>query len=404
MGKRANGEGTISKRVKDGKVVGWRTAITVGYDEKGQQIRRWISGKTQSEVAEALRKLKNDLADGRLIGRGDLTVGAYLDQWLEHVENKGLKPNTARSYRDAVRLYLKPHLGKLPLENLRPTDVEGLISKLRRSGKSPALMGYALRVLKMALKQAVIWQLVPNNVAWGIKAPKKEDRDLHCWTEQQAARFLRLAKDHRLYAAFYLALATGMRRGEILGLRWRDIDWERQRLTIRNHLVENRLPGTEGKLHRGQPTVSAIQVTLQTPKTRKSRRVVILSPGTVARLREHQQRQQQEREVLGPDWQDQDFVSANEFGEPTAPRTLYGWYQELVAEAGLPYLRFHDLRHTAASLMIQRGLSPKVVSDRLGHTDIAFTMRVYAHLYDEQREEAAFDLEEDATGPGDEET
>ncbi len=401
MGKRANGEGTISKRVKDGKVVGWRTAITVGYDDQGHQIRRWISGKTQSEVADALRKLKNELADGRLVGKGDLTVGMYLDQWLEHIENKDLKPNTARSYRDAVRLYLKPNLGKMPLEKLRPTDVEGLLTRLRRSGKSPALTGYALRVLKMALKQAVTWQLVPNNVAWGIRAPKKDDRELHCWTQEEAAKFLQVAKSHRLYAAYYLALATGMRRGEILGLRWDDIDWERKRLTIRNNLVENRLPGIQGKLHRGQATVSATQVTLQTPKTKKSRRTVILSSGTVTRLREHQQRQQQEQNMLGPDWLDENFVFANEFGGPTAPRTLYGWYRELIREAGLPEIRFHDLRHTAASLMIHRGIPPKVVSDRLGHTDVAFTMRVYAHLYDEQREEAAFDLDEGDSEEGD---
>lgn len=411
MARRANGEGTISKRLRDGKVIGWRTAITVGTDAQGRQVRRWISGKTQSEVQDALRRLQSELHQGLLSLEGELTVGELLDQWLGYKEREDVKPNTLRSYRDTARLYLKPHLGKTKLEKLRPLDVEHLLGRLRQDGKSAAQMAYTLRVLKMALKQAVLWQLVARNVADAVRPPRRHSPELQVWTAAQAAAFLQVSATHRLHAAFFLALMTGMRRGEILGLKWADIDWERRRLRVRHNLVEIRGEPVDGKMHAGQRTVSSVRAVLQTPKTSASRRNVALSPGTLQKLREHQQRQGLEMAALGPDWDAQDFVFANVFGGPTEPRALYGWYRQIVTEAGLPAIRFHDLRHTAASLMIQNGMSAKTVSDRLGHADVAFTLRVYTHLYDDQREEAAFDLAElfplsaggpnEAAGPGD---
>lgn len=392
MGKRANGEGTISKRMRNGKVVGWRAGVTVGYDQQGRQIRRWVCGKTQAEVQDGLRQFQTDLHQGTLADSGSLTVSAYLDRWLEHKEGEGVKPNTLRSYRDSARLYLKPYLGNTRLEKLRPLDVQHLLTRLRKAGKSPALIAYALRVLKMALRQAVLWQVVPRNVADAVRPPQRPQPEMQVWTEDQVTAFLRASEGHRLHAAFYLALMTGMRRGEILGLRWADIDWKGQQLRVRNNLVEVRVEPETDKKHAGKKTVSAVKTVSDTPKTRASRRRVKLSPGTVAKLQDHWERQQQERAVLGPDWEGQDFVFADEVGEPTKPRTLYGWYRQLVAQAALPPIRFHDLRHTAASLMISRGLDAKTVSERLGHTSVAFTLTTYTHLYEEQRSEAAFDL------------
>ena len=359
---------------------------------RARQVRRWISGKTQGEVQDALRRLQSELHQGLLSPGGELTVGELLDQWLTYKEREDVKPNTLRSYRDTARLYLKPHLGKTKLEKLRPLDVEHLLGWLRQDGKSAAQMAYTLRVLKMALKQAVLWQLVARNAADAVRPPRRQSAELQVWTSAQAASFLQVSEAHRLHAAFFLALMTGMRRGEILGLKWEDIDWERRRLRVRHNLVEVRSEAVAGKMHAGRQTVSSVRAVLQTPKTSASRRNVALSPGTLQKLREHQQRQDREKALLGPDWDDQGFVFANVFGGSTEPRALYGWYRQIVAEAGLPAIRFHDLRHTAASLMIQNGISAKTVSDRLGHADVAFTLRVYAHLYDDQREEAAFDL------------
>ncbi len=393
MPKRANGEGTLSRR-KDraGKTIGWRGAITVGHHEDGSQDRRWISGKTQAEVQDKLRALQADMHSGMVADTEGLTVADFMVRWTEHKERDGVKPNTVQSYRDTVRLYITPHIGRVKLAKLKPLDIERLLSKMQKDGKSAANRRYSLRVLSMALRQGVRWQMLPRNVADVISPPKAERSEMKIWTLEQVVTFLDASQVHRLHAAFDLALMTGMRRGEVLGLQWADIDFERSRLTIRHNLVEVHSDGVAGKQQAGKPTVSSIQVKLQTPKTAASRRTVALSPGTLSKLREHQAQQEWECSAAAEAWQDQGFVFASELGGPTNPNYFYDQFKKLAREAKLPNIRFHDLRHTAASLMIRRGLNPKVVSDRLGHTDPAFTLRVYTHLYDDQREEAAFDL------------
>lgn len=395
MAKRANGEGTISKRVKNGKTVGWRGAVSLGYDAEGKPLRRTVSGKTQEEVREKMAAVLAAQHTGMLADAGGITVAAYFERWLEAKERDEVKPNTLRSYEDTARLYLLPRLGRKKLEKLTPLDVEGVLTALRKDGKSPQIMSYSLRVLKMALRQAVRWQMVPRNVAEAIKAPKITRPELHVWTPEEVAAFLDASQTHRLHAAFYLALMTGMRRGELLGLQWDDIDWERSRLKVRHNLVEVRSKAEEGKVHAGKPTVSSIDLVLQTPKTAGSSRTIVLSPGTLSKLREHRERQQAERVKAAEAWQkptNGGYVFATEIGTATDPRNFYRWFNNIREEAGVPQIRFHDLRHTAASLMIRRGIPPKTVSERLGHADVGFTLRTYTHLYDEQREEAAFDI------------
>jgi len=364
----------------------------VGHHEDGSQDRRWVSGKTQAEVQDKLRALQADMYTGMVADTEGLTVADFMARWTEHKERDGVKPNTVQSYRDTVKRYILPHIGKVKLEKLRPLDVEHLLSKLSKAGKSAAMSAYTLRVLKMALRQAVRWQMLPRNVAEAVRPPKVERPEMHVWTAEQVAAFLDVTQTHRMHAAFYLALMTGMRRGEVLGLKWADVDFARSRLTVKHNLVEVHGEGTPGKQHAGKDTVSSICTMLSTPKTKASRRTVALSPGTLAKLRDHLAQQERERLAAAEAWQDQGFVFASELGGPTNPDALSNWYQALVKRAGVPRIRFHDMRHTAASLMIQRGIPPKTVSERLGHADVAFTLRTYIHLYDDQREEAAFDL------------
>lgn len=393
MAKRANGEGTLSRR-KDasGKTIGWRAAVTVGINEDGSQDRRWVSGKTQGEVQEKLRALQAEMHAGTVSDTEGLTVTAFMARWADHKEREGLKPNTVQSYRDTTRLYITPYIGRVKLDKLRPLDVEHMLSKMQKDGKSAANRRYALRILSMALRQAVRWQMLPRNVAEVISPPKAARPEMQTWTPEQVATFLDASQVHRLHAAFYLSLMTGMRRGEVLGLKWEDIDFTRSRLTVRNNLVEVHRDGLPGKQQAGKATVSSVRVELQTPKTAASRRTIALSAGTMTKLREHQTRQERERGAAAEAWEGQGYVFASELGGPTNPNLFYDQFKKLARGAKLPDIRLHDLRHTAASLMIRRGISPKVVSDRLGHTDPAFTLRVYTHLYDEQRTEAAFDL------------
>ena len=393
MAKRANGEGTLSRRKdKAGKTIGWRAAVTVGINEDGTQDRRWVSGKTQAEVQEKLRAFQADMHAGTMADTEGLTVTAFMVRWADHKEREGLKPNTVQSYRDTARLYITPYIGRVKLEKLRPLDVEHMLSKMQKDGKSAVNRRYALRILSMALRQAVRWQMLPRNVADVISPPKAERPEMKTWTPEQVATFLDATQLHRLYAALYLSLMTGMRRGEVLGLKWEDVDFERSRLMVRNNLVEVHRDGVPGKKQAGKATVSSIRIELQTPKTAASRRTVALSAGTLSKLKEHQARQNGERKAAAEAWEENGYVFASELGGPTNPNYFYDQFKKLSKEAKLPNIRLHDLRHTAASLMIRRGISPKVVSDRLGHTDPAFTLRIYTHLYDEQREEAAFDL------------
>jgi integrase len=393
MAKRANGEGTLSRRKDEsGKTIGWRGAVTVGYADDGTLNRRWVSGKTQAETNEKIRALQVDIHTGMLADTDNLTVKAFMERWTEHKDRDGVKPNTVQSYRDTTKRYITPHIGKVLLEKLRPLDVEHMLTMMRKENKSASMCAYTLRVLKMALRQGVRWQMLPRNAAEAIRPPKVERKELQVWNPGQVATFLDATQAHRMHATFYLALMTGMRRGELLGLKWEDIDFERSRLTVRNNLVEIQGEGVPGKKRKGIATVSSRKASLSTPKTKNSRRTIALSAGTLSKLKEHQTRQSVEQTAAAEAWQGEGFVFANELGGPTNPDALSSWYQKLVKESGVVRIRFHDMRHTAASLMILRGVPPKTVSERLGHADVAFTLRTYTHLYDEQREEAAFDL------------
>ncbi|GGK90954.1 tyrosine-type recombinase/integrase [Deinococcus radiotolerans] len=405
MGKRANGEGTISARRKDGKVVGWKGSVVIGYDGDRME-RRWVSGKTKADVQQKMAQLRTELHTGMLADSEGATVAQFIDRWLDAKERDGVKPNTLRSYRDTDRLYIRPHIGRMKLDKLRPLDVERVLNALRKEGKSAQVLAYTLRVLKMALRQAVRWQMLPRNVADAITPPKATRQEMQVWTPEQVAKFLDAAQGHRMHAAFYLGLMTGMRRGELLGLQWDDVDWERSRLTVRHNLVEIRteaqgrvIPAHKsrktGEQVQERRTISRVTAQLDTPKTAGSRRTIILSAGTLAVLQAHRERQQAEQERAQDAWAGSErggFVFASEIGTHIDPRNLNRYHRELIAASGVPTIRFHDMRHTAASLMIRRGIPPKTVSERLGHADVGFTLRTYTHLYDEQREEAAFDL------------
>ncbi|WP_158263796.1 tyrosine-type recombinase/integrase [Deinococcus arcticus] len=393
MAKRANGEGTISRRKdSNGKTKGWRVGVTIGKKEDGSQKRRWISGKTQGEMQEKLRALQSDLHQGTLADTDRMTVADFLNQWVAHKEREGIKPNTVQSYRDTVNRYITPKIGRVKLEKLRPLDIEHMLTSLRGDDKSASLLAYTLRVLKMALQQAVRWQMLPRNVADSVRAPKIERKEMEVWDRVQVAHFLKVTEPHPLHAAFYLALMTGMRRGELVGLKWEDVDLDRARLTVKNNLVEVIGAPVEGKTRLKKATMSSVRLEVSTPKSKASRRTIVLSKGTVQKLREQQARQEAWRQHAGEAWTERGFVFTTVTGDLVWPSALAKAYTSLVKEAGVPPIRFHDMRHTAASLMISVGIPPKTVSERLGHSDVAFTLRTYTHLYDAQREEAAFDI------------
>jgi integrase len=375
--KRANGEGSIRKK-SNGR---WEAVLTTGHDQHGKQQRLYFSGKSHGEVSDKIGKAKADRNDGVLIAEANITVAAFMQRWLE--QKREIRYNTRRSYSGVNRLYITPRIGRVTLSKLTPLKVEDLISSLLRDGFSPRVAAGTLRVLKMALKQATDWDLVPRNVAARVRPPKVERKEMRVWTPEQAKKFLKAAQAHRMYALYHCALATGLRKGELLGLHWADVDLEQRSLRVCQGLV---LVENKRELHQ--------------PKTQASRRVIPLSEETVRVLEAHRERLKLERAAVGARWHESGIVFPSEVGTLMNPSNLSGMFKALLRKADVPDIRFHDLRHTSASFMFLKNVSAKAVSHRLGHTNTAFTQNTYIHLFDEQKQAAAINLtdvlEEDA--------
>ncbi|WP_019588210.1 tyrosine-type recombinase/integrase [Deinococcus apachensis] len=383
MAKRANGEGTLSRRKdKNGKTVGWRAAVTVGTKADGKPDRVWVSGKTQEEVREGMQRVVSEHNSGMLARTQGITAAAYLDQWIDHVRGR-LRPKSEADYRRVVEKRLKPNLGKLALDKLRPLDVERLVRTVRDE-VSASEAKRTLTILSMALGQAVKWQMLPRNVAKAVDAPKVEKKEMMVWEPREVVRFLAHAQTHRLYAFFHLALETGMRCGELQALRWADVTESKAHdpsagETVRRGVVNVRQTVTE---------LGGV-MTFGPPKSRASKRRIHITAGTLDLLDAHKRRQAAERAALGEGWQDTDLVFTTELGAAVDNGRLHRVFKPLAEGAEVQRIRIHDLRHTAITAMIRRGYGPKLVADIAGHADPAFTLREYAHVWEEERREFA---------------
>lgn len=369
--RRAHGEGSLYQRKSDGRWVG---TLTVGYDDEGKQRRLVVYGATQRKAREKLDKLREQYNSGTL-SETRQSVAQYLHHWLE-AKSRTVRPRTLELYADLIRLHIRPRIGHVRLDRLKPLQVQQMVNAIHDDvGASTA--NKARRVLHGALKQAVKWQMIPRNVVEAVEPLPEPRREMVIWSPEEARRFLDTAKTHRLYAAFYLAMATGLRRGEILGLRWDDL--------VGNALHIRRTLTTRG----GKPVWS-------TPKTAKGERLVIVPADALAVLEEHRRRQAEERYLirgLGEPWADDTLVFANTRGDVTTPTAFQHHWKRLQEKANVPEARLHDLRHLHVSLLVQQGFDPRTIADRVGHADASFTLRRYAHMFEQQRKAAAVDLE-----------
>lgn len=365
--KRANGEGTIYRRA-DGRYEGAAVVPVRG----GGRRRVGVYAATRQEAREKLDQVLDDARQGTPRAVRKQTVGDYLDYWLAHVVRPELRPTTYSGYETMARQHIKPVLGGRYLVDLSPADVRRLLAVLREKKTtghgggprtlSPRMVQFAHAVLRNALSNAVREELVGRNVAKMVKT-RNPDYAVGGGLDPVAARALlaRIADD-RLYALYLCAVVLGMRRGELLGLTWEAVDLEAGRLWVRQTLV-----WVHGRRH------------IQPPKTRASRRVIPLPDVVVTGLREHRKHQEDERADAGRRWTDTGFVFTNGQGEPLSPYSLTKQWHDVRARAGLPTLRFHDLRHTTVSLLLALGVPPHVVREIAGHSDVKVTMTVYAH-------------------------
>ncbi len=364
--RRAHGEGTIFQ-TPNGR---WRADVSLGYDEEGKRMRRTIYGRTQKEVRGKLDALKQQQATGTLSDT-ELTVKDFLTRWLDE-KARQVKPRTAELYKEQVTRYLVPALGSTRLAKLTPVQVQSTVGGLGDTVGAPTA-NKVRKLLYGALKQAVRWQLVPHNVCEAVDPLKEQPREMTLWTPTEAVQFLAATRPHRLYAALYLLMATGLRRGEALRLTWADLTGDRLHVR-RSYTVIG-----------GKPAWS-------TPKTEKGVRFVVLPQDALTVLEQHRKQQEAERAFLGSAWFDGGFILTHEDGRPVPPGTFHKLWLRLQEDAKVPSVRLHDLRHLHVSLLVKQGFDPRAIADRVGHTDPAFTMRRYAHMFDEQRQAAAVNL------------
>ncbi len=361
--RRANGEGSVCQR-KDGR---WVATISVGRDENGRLRRRAVYGRTQGEALEKLRRLQAGPLGGTPVADSRTRLAEYLERWLEESARPSIARSTYRGYRGYVANHIAPVLGQVRLARLTPQHVQSLRAELERRGASPHAQLSAHVVLRRALSIAVRFGIIPRNPCDGVPRPRVVRRERTWLDAGQARRLLRAAKGDRLEALAVLAVTTGLRQGELLGLQWGDVDLEAGTLAVRRQLLEH----ADGKLEPGG---------LKTPK---SRRLVDLPETAVRALEAHF------KAGLQPPPADA-FVFTDSKGGPVRKSNLLRrWFHPLLERAGLPRIRFHDLRHTHASLLLAQGVNPKVVQERLGHSQISMTLDTYSHVVPSLQRDAA---------------
>ena len=367
MARRGHGEGSIHRR-KDGR---WAAVVDLGY-ESGKRRRKYFYGKTRGEVQKKLVKANRDLQLGLPAPSDRLTVAGFLDSWLENSVRNILKPRTVESYEMVVRLHLRPALGRVALTKLTPERVQKYLNQKLETGLSPRTVTYHRAVLRSALGKAEKWGQIARNVAKLADPPRVPKTEVKPLSQEEVQQLLQTARGDWLEALYVCAVALGMRQGELLGLRWEDVDLEGRTLTVAKAL--QRLDGRFQLVER---------------KSTHPRRRISLPQLVVRALGRHRARQSQGRLLAGPEWDDWGLVFVTRRGTPIDASNLVRRWHKPLERAGLRRCPFHDLRHTAASLLLSQHVDPRVVMEILGHSQISLTMNTYAHVMPALQREAA---------------
>jgi integrase len=371
---KGNGAGTVyPHKNKEGKVIGYRGSY-FGPDGK----RRYVSAKTKGEAERALRRVMTDAERGLVFESGTITVEEYLNRWLTDSVQGTVRATTFERYEQITRKHIVPEIGRVKLKALTPAHVRGLYREKLEGGLSPRTVQYVHVTLHKALKQAVRDGLIPRNATEAVKPPQVRREEIRPLTPEQVKVLFEAARGDRLEALYVLAVTTGLRQGELLGLKWDDVDMQAETLQVRRTLTRAK----------GGPVLSA-------PKTKGSRRTVKLSQTALEALRRHLARQLEEIDRVGSLWRENGLIFASEIGEPLSRQYVTAHrFKPLLKRAGLPEIRFHDLRHTCATLLLSKNVNPKIVSEMLGHATIAITLDTYSHVLPTMQESAAKAMED----------
>ena len=368
--KRANGEGNIRKR-KDGR---WEGRYTAGHDPvTGKQIFKNVLGKTQAEVKEKLARALVEAGQLDFTKAGQYTVGTWMDTWFENVAKIKVRPSSHQTYKGYIDNHIKPSIGNIPLEKLTTMDlqkfyrklltkgrVERIESKEQPKGLSAKTVRNINQVISSAMDLAVVQKIILNNPTHTCELPKVEHKEMQTVPVEQLSAFLEEAKRSGVYEMYYIELATGLRRGELLGLKWQDIDWKNGIIKVRRQVA--RVNG---------------QIVEAPLKTKNSYRAVTISQQAIEVLKTQKAKTNDE------------YVFPSPNGGPISPDSVNNMLKRVLERAGIPKVRFHDLRHTFATIALQNGVDIKTVSGMLGHFSAGFTLDTYAHVTTTAQKEAA---------------
>ena len=361
----------------------WKIVLELGPDQLGKRKRRietFHGGKREAD--KELTRLLRQLDMGLLADSGRLRTSEYLDKWLEHAA-ASVAPRTAERYASIARLHLAPALGHHRLEALKPMHIAAYYTEALRSGRHDGKGGLSAqtvvhhhRVLHEALRQAVRWQLLSSNPVEAVDSPRVQKYEMNVLDEAQTRALIDATEGGEMGVPVLLAVTTGMRMGELLGLHWREVDLGQGKVSVTQSLQASKSDG----------------LVFRPPKTKKSRRSIPLTATSTLALRQHR-KEQLERRIAGPDsFEDNDLVFPRQDGRPWHPATFSSAWTRLRDSLALT-IRFHDLRHTHATLLLRQGIHVKVVSERLGHSTVAITLDTYSHVLPDMQEQAAEKLE-----------
>lgn len=334
--------------------------------------RRSAYAATKAEAREEMHKALDKARQGIDLKGERQTLATYLRAWLADVAADKVRPSTLVSYRRNVERHIIPELGEVELRDLTVQDVQKFLNAKHKAGLSPRTVQFIRAILRNALAQALAWGLVQRNVAAIAKPPRQERKEVQALSSAEARQLMAHTREHRLGNLFAIALFTGMRQGELFGLRWPDLDLDRGTLTVRQAAQKI---GGEWKMVE--------------PKSATSRRTIRLSAGAVAALRDQKQRVKAQRIEAGELWVEWGLVFPSTLGSPLDPASVTHALQRQLRDAGLPRVRFHDLRHTCATMLLEQGVPARVVMDQLGHSQISLTLNTYSHVLPAMRDDAA---------------
>lgn len=339
----------------------------------GKRTRKWFTIKGDKKSAERfLTEKLSELDNGVYDNVKEMYLNDFLEYWYKEHCLKKLAVSTYEGYKRYIDKYIIPYFGKIKMNNIKPLNVQSFYSYCSEKGLNGTSITQIHRILHSAFKQAVKWQIISKNVIDNVEPPKKEKFIALVLNKEQVKQLLEVAKSTDCYIPTYIAIATGMRRGEILALTWNDINFEKRTITVSKTL---------------SPTKNGLIVTK--PKTLKSNRMISVPPTLIECLIEHKNKQDYIKNLLKESYVDNNLVICTNNGNYFSPTKLNHGFQRLLKNNNLPPVRFHDLRHTHASLLISQDVHPKLISERLGHSTIGITMNLYSHVYDADNEELA---------------